>query len=1041
MMRGSRQSIRAVLTMIVVAGLVPLAVLAQDPGIEADVGQSMSGIATGAARAQAAAEPPATTDTQTLATFYHRRGRARSQLGDYSGALADLRLALANNPTRIATPDNWGFRWRIQDDLDHVLSLMGDLLGRLAFVSEVAREYVQGQGAMDIYNYHVSNLKLVQINSDLGNYPQARAALKVADETLSRLRSTRQWPTNGVNSTGLQQRYAAILHQREGNLAEAERLFRLALANAENNLAFQRGRLPAGHQFIRVAFVNVGNIRSELASVLATRGRYGEAELHARTGLDERLAVSGFGTTPVSYSLGTIAWSRYQQGDLAGAEKLYRHALTALEQSGALPHSTAYSLQRSMLANVLVAQSRWHEALQVFEERAAGLRSDAAQSGLIRGGHVSWAYALHRSGQSGRAVKMTGTMIAVQSKRPVVNQWHLAQLRGVLAMALASEGRTADALKSFRESVPELVRRDQDVAATEDAGYWRVFWQRTILEAYLELLSGLHASGVVHPDIDWVDESFRIADIARGSEVQEAITATAARAQVPDKALAELARREQDALNRMVALNHILARLASVPQQDRLDQVIADMRAEIERLRKEHAALRADLRARFPGYAELIDPRPASLADVRKALAPGESLVSIYVGETRSYVWTIGSGARAAFRVVPWKRDEIERDVRELRRALDLEDSGPGRLRAFDLARAHRLYHAFFEPDEALWKDAQVLKIVPHGALAQLPAGLLVTAAPTNPAEASYRDVPWLIRKVAIAQVPSANALIALRRAPVSAPRRQPFIGFGDPVFSAGSISGAPAVVRSLQVRKAADATQARIESAIRGGRSGLQTISWAAPGLSGAFALLSALPDTSEELKDIALALKADPARDVFVNRQATEQNLKRIGLDGRRVVAFATHGIAPGELTGLDQPALVLSNPAIVGDADNDGFLTMEEVLGLKLDADWVVLSACNTASADGRGAEAVSGLGRAFFYAGARSLLVSNWAVETTSARRLTTELFRRQAENAQLTRAEALRESMLDLMGKSGPGGLSYAHPAFWAPFSLVGDGGR
>jgi CHAT domain-containing protein len=86
------------------------------------------------------------------------------------------------------------------------------------------------------------------------------------------------------------------------------------------------------------------------------------------------------------------------------------------------------------------------------------------------------------------------------------------------------------------------------------------------------------------------------------------------------------------------------------------------------------------------------------------------------------------------------------------------------------------------------------------------------------------------------------------------------------------------------------------------------------------------------------------------------------------KRVLAFATHGIAPGELPGMDQPALVLSNPALTGDTDNDGFLTMEEVLGLKLNADWVVLSACNTASADGRGSEAVSGLGRAFFYAGA-------------------------------------------------------------------------
>jgi CHAT domain-containing protein len=123
-----------------------------------------------------------------------------------------------------------------------------------------------------------------------------------------------------------------------------------------------------------------------------------------------------------------------------------------------------------------------------------------------------------------------------------------------------------------------------------------------------------------------------------------------------------------------------------------------------------------------------------------------------------------------------------------------------------------------------------------------------------------------------------------------------------------------------------------------------------------------------------------------------------------------------------------------------------TMGAILGLKLNADWIVLSACNTAAAEGKGAEAVSGLGRAFFYAGARALLVSNWPVETTSAKALTTDLFQRQARDPTLTRAEALQQAMLALIdgpGRTDAQGMtlfSYAHPIFWAPFSLVGDGG-
>ena len=223
-----------------------------------------------------------------------------------------------------------------------------------------------------------------------------------------------------------------------------------------------------------------------------------------------------------------------------------------------------------------------------------------------------------------------------------------------------------------------------------------------------------------------------------------------------------------------------------------------------------------------------------------------------------------------------------------------------------------------------------------------------------------------------------------------------------------------------------------------------------AAPRLEGKNSInisaLPRLPDTAEEVRSIARVMKADLVRDIFVGKNASEGRVKSMKLSDYRVVAFATHGLVPGDLDGLTQPALALSAPAVTGGKD-DGLLTMGEILGLRLDADWVVLSACNTGSGKGAGAEAVSGLGRAFFYAGTRALLVSNWPVETTSARQLTTDLFRRQAEDPTLGRAEALRRTMLALV--EGPGFVdpasnkivfSYAHPIFWAPFSLVGDGG-
>ena len=118
----------------------------------------------------------------------------------------------------------------------------------------------------------------------------------------------------------------------------------------------------------------------------------------------------------------------------------------------------------------------------------------------------------------------------------------------------------------------------------------------------------------------------------------------------------------------------------------------------------------------------------------------------------------------------------------------------------------------------------------------------------------------------------------------------------------------------------------------------------------------------------------------------------------------------------------------------------LTASEVALLKLDADWVILSACNTASGDGKpGAEGLSGLARSFFYAGARSLLVSHWPVETNSAVELTTGIFEEMKTNPEIGRAEALRRSRIRLINnQTHP---EYAHPYFWAPFVVVGEGGR
>jgi CHAT domain-containing protein len=193
----------------------------------------------------------------------------------------------------------------------------------------------------------------------------------------------------------------------------------------------------------------------------------------------------------------------------------------------------------------------------------------------------------------------------------------------------------------------------------------------------------------------------------------------------------------------------------------------------------------------------------------------------------------------------------------------------------------------------------------------------------------------------------------------------------------------------------------------------------------------LSRLPDTREELFAIAKALGVPPSS-VSVGKQATEARIKQTPLSNTRVLAFATHGLIGGDFSGLVEPALVLTPPERATFLD-DGPLTASEFAQLKLNADWAILSACNTASNDGTpGAAGLSGLARAFIFAGSRSLLVSHWPVDSRAAALLTTRMLQEIRQHPGIRKDEALRRAMLGLMANR-----AYSHPIFWAPFVIVG----
>ena len=199
----------------------------------------------------------------------------------------------------------------------------------------------------------------------------------------------------------------------------------------------------------------------------------------------------------------------------------------------------------------------------------------------------------------------------------------------------------------------------------------------------------------------------------------------------------------------------------------------------------------------------------------------------------------------------------------------------------------------------------------------------------------------------------------------------------------------------------------------------------------------LPSLPGTAQELDRIREALNAGPST-VHIQANATETAVKSADLRHVRILAFATHGLMAGDLVDLSEPGLVLTPPAKPSTMD-DGILTASEITSLNLDTDLVILSACNSASANKAGEAPLSGLARAFFYAGARSLLVSHWPVYDDVAPRITTTLLKARRDNPKLSGAEALQHAIIDI--RNDPDDSSLAFPSVWAPFVLVGDGAR
>ena len=352
---------------------------------------------------------------------------------------------------------------------------------------------------------------------------------------------------------------------------------------------------------------------------------------------------------------------------------------------------------------------------------------------------------------------------------------------------------------------------------------------------------------------------------------------------------------------------------------------------------------------------------------------------------------------------------DLDAQVKELRQWLTSHDFTP-----FDAELSYKLYQSTFGAIADKIASKRRLSFITNGALTSLPPQLLITSDPTGK---TLKDQDWLVRSYAITVLPTVASLQILRQTSTTSAAKKPIIAFADPLFS-----------KQARVNATQQVSIRGITSFYNGTQIDVATLGENLP----------QLPGTRTEVEAIAKALKADPS-DIKLGLNATETAVKQANLAQYRIVYFATHGLVSGELERFAQsqaePALVLTIPETPTDFDN-GLLQASEIALLKLNADWVVLSACNTAADDKPGAEALSGLARAFFYAGARSLIVSHWEVDDEATAQLMINAFQASARDATLSHAEALRQAMLSMIDNAKSDAA--ANPRLWAPFVVVGE---
>jgi CHAT domain-containing protein/Tfp pilus assembly protein PilF len=873
----------------------------------------------------------------------------------------------------------------------------------------------------------------------------------------------------------------ALVLQTQGHYGEAELLHRRALAIREKVL---------GRHLDTAASLN------NLASVLRLQGRYGEAEPLQRRALAIQQELVGDAHPDTILSLNNLATILRFQGQSREAELLYRSALEIQEKVPGAVHPVTAGILNN-LALVLQAQGRYGEAESFFRRALAIREKVGAEHPDTAGSLNNLAGVLRDQGRPEEAEPLYRRALAINEKvlgtehpdtagslnnlaavlldqsrygeaEPLFNR-ALAIVQQAeapedllvysrnLGLFLVKRGRLQEAVPHYRTAIDTL---DRLFAYTQG---WSEEARQSFLEQYayvyrefIDLLLKLHEQD---PKAGYDREVLAVASRNQSRIFSELLRQADVQKFSAEPAFVELKSRREALQQQLAFLLEKRAKLS--PKEATAEMQRADLQRQIDQAKADLSTVERQLWDNYPRFMELVQPKPVTVEQLQqRLLRPEEALLSIVLLPKRTVLLAV-TQKNFTLRTVPVSEKAITERVGKIHQPLEQV----AQLDKLDPEELYKLYQDLIAPVEDTLHGAQRVLVVADGALYNLPLEMLVTAygepeqrafrqahrdadgsSAEHPQLGEYAKLQYLADRYRFSYLPSLAALVSQRNYPKPpAPLTRNLVAFADPLFEPEQ-GKSPAKPASAATKGYSDATQATLQLLARSGN-----------------VQLPRLPETADEVRAEAQLVGANTQ--LYLRDQAQEYTAKDLAqkgdLSGLRYLVFSTHGLLGGEflavqpaqkperILSLDrpfpaapvekrgQPALALT---LVGDLHGeDGLLTMSEVLGLDINTDLVVLSACNTAGEKPNQGEGFVGLTRSFLYAGARRLLVSHWPVGSESTRDLMVVTFT-QLQAGQ-TPLDALTEARRQLRGRtwnSPSGPVSLAHPYFWAPFVVVGD---